>query len=99
MARLVDIDAWDKSFIKGNLVKLPMAKTEREYQIVSLVLENARDMYRSIMNAPTVDAVEVVRCRDCKFNLDGHCDNWSGWELVADDEFCSRGERREDGND
>lgn len=45
--------------------------------------------------APTVDAVEVVRCRDCK-----HWDKDFGWcdkkriHMVSDD-FCSYGERKD----
>lgn len=50
-------------------------------------------------NAPTVDAVVVVRCKDCKHlvavNVNGKgiptC-RVSGME-VAPDEFCSRGEK------
>ena len=43
---------------------------------------------------PTVDAVEVVRCKDCTY-----CDN--GWCYdfgihMNDNEFCSGGERRTD---
>ena len=45
-----------------------------------------------IKNAPTVDAVEVVRCRDCKHR---HSDSWC--EYVDDDDnfYCARGERKE----
>ena len=55
-----------------------------------------------IANAPTVDAVEVVRCRECKFG---------SWDSEPDDamvcvrtndgfwrsgnDFCSRGKRKE----
>ena len=48
-----------------------------------------------IANAPTVDAVEVVRCRDCKHR---YSDSWC--EYVDDDNFyCARGERKVgDGN-
>ena len=45
-------------------------------------------------DAPTVDAVEVVRCKDCKYwNGEGkYCDyDMSG---LAED-YCSWGERRE----
>nr|DAM20098.1 MAG TPA: DNL zinc finger protein [Caudoviricetes sp.] len=50
-------------------------------------------------NAPTVDAVVVVRCKDCKHlvaaNVNGKgiptC-RVSGME-IAPDEFCSRGEK------
>lgn len=41
-----------------------------------------------------LDLVEVVRCKDCKYNLDGHCDYWPGWEVVSGDDFCSRAERK-----
>ena len=42
--------------------------------------------------APTVDAVEVVRCKDCKHR---HSDSWC--EYVDDDDnfYCARGERKE----
>ena len=60
---------------------------------------------QAIDKAPTVDAVEVVRCKDCKHRVVGwnngayHCGNpcygmASGVEL-KDDDFCSYGERRE----
>ena len=45
-----------------------------------------------IKNAPTVDAVEVVRCKDCK-----HRFRDSGCEYADDDDnfYCARGERKE----
>ena len=46
--------------------------------------------------APTVDAVEVVRCKDCKHR---YSDSWC--EYVDDDDnfYCARGERKDgDGN-
>ena len=41
--------------------------------------------------APTVDAVEVVRCKDCKHR---YSDSWC--EYVDDDDnfYCARGERK-----
>lgn len=50
---------------------------------------------------PTVDAVEVVRCKDCKHNSlnrksgNAYCN--LGIELYQLDDYCSCGERREDG--
>lgn len=67
-----------------------------------------------IEDAPTVDAVPVVRCRDCKFNLANIediqdsvniNDGWNACSLtelydsVFPDDFCSKGERREEKND
>lgn len=46
---------------------------------------------------PTVDAVPVVRCRDC-IHADeyGHCEMQMFWGTR--DDYCSRGQRREDGD-
>jgi hypothetical protein len=48
-----------------------------------------------------VDAVEVVRCKDCKHRKERTCYHpfagmWVGCEL-KDSDFCSRGERKGDG--
>lgn len=60
---------------------------------------------QSLINAaPTVDAVPVVRCKDCKrFSACEEVEgvSWTGYcnygEFHTDDEdFCSRGERRSD---
>ena len=69
-----------------------------------------------LKNAPTVDAVEVVRCRDCKHwheetgwcnqhshfvDIEGEaCHPWesSEWNMFDESDFCSYGERRNDGN-
>lgn len=54
-----------------------------------------------IMNASPVDAVEVVRCKDCKYwqdNNDGYpheeC-RWGHGETPDANDFCSYGERKE----
>lgn len=51
-------------------------------------------------DAPTVDAVPVVRCEDCLHNsLNRKCGNAYcnlGIELYQLDDYCSCGERRED---
>ena len=47
---------------------------------------------KQISDAPTIDAVEVVRCRDCKHR---YSDSWC--EYVDDDDnfYCARGERKD----
>lgn len=46
----------------------------------------------------TVDAVEVVRCKDCDWWLDGKCSNVFAMVSFDENNFCSYGERRtEDG--
>ena len=55
----------------------------------------------SLADIPTVDAEEVVRCKDCKHRAIG--DNvcihpnriGDGYIEVKDNDFCSYGERRE----
>ncbi len=58
----------------------------------------AEDAIADIDNAPTVDAVEVVRCKDCKHreNLLGEmcCPCYEDLP-VEDNHFCAYGERRE----
>lgn len=57
-----------------------------------------------IEQAPTVDAVPVVRCKDCKHwdeqdNIFSgcRCTCWKGiWDYTKADDFCSHGERRTD---
>lgn len=46
-----------------------------------------------IYHAPTIDAVEIIRCKDCKHKDDDHyfCYKWA----KDDSDFCSRGERSE----
>ena len=57
-----------------------------------------------IVNAPTVDAVEVVRCKDCKhYTKDTMwCEMCSStksepYPMWYADDFCSYGERKTDG--
>ena len=53
-----------------------------------------------IDDAPTVDAVPAVRCRDCKHfkrNLenDTYCSSVNGLTDPEEDDFCSYGKRKE----
>ena len=48
-----------------------------------------------VEEAHTVDAVEVVRCKDCKTYSNGTC--WKMRGKMKSDDFCSYGERRTDG--
>lgn len=63
-------------------------------------------IYEDINVQPTIDAVPVVRCKDCKHNYgkkhnEGYnhedivCDYWETDGLNEND-FCSYGERSED---
>ena len=64
---------------------------------------NAKAVENAIQTSPTVDAVAVVRCKDCRWclveNWDGEmlfgCDCSAGLNDVEPYGFCSYGERRE----
>lgn len=50
-------------------------------------------------DSPTIDAVPVVRCKDCKHYWRNHADDISVSVCLAspeDDAFCSEGERKDD---
>ena len=64
-------------------------------------METAKDLLNRINTAPTIDAVPVVRCKDCKhMAVVGvgfrWCKAWERMQTMGDDGFCSRGERRSD---
>lgn len=55
-----------------------------------------------LREAPTVDAVEVVRCRECKYRGTDYCIFHIKGELAdeellrkLDNDFCSYGERKD----
>ena len=43
----------------------------------------------------TVDAVPVVRCRECKYHNKPTCPMRLSFNWTKDDDFCSYGERKE----
>ena len=62
------------------------------------------DFRWAITQQPTVDAVEVVRCKDCKHWADGvaGCTDHVkcckiGYYMISENGYCVYGERRNDG--
>ena len=62
--------------------------------------------YDALQDTPTVDAVEVVRCKDCKWFADNNDGNWFGcWlfqtiQIIPEDtpkpdDYCSYGEGKD----
>ena len=55
-------------------------------------------LMRRINDAPTVDAVEVVRCKDCKHykEFEGEMECWARPMMFPrdPDDYCSMGERK-----
>ena len=56
---------------------------------------------RALDDSPTVDAVPVVRCRECKYRFKNNGHSKDGCPIIDaniwmdDDDFCSHGERKE----
>jgi hypothetical protein len=80
---------------------------DRDCDIVPQYSEDGYSTERieETLDAPTVDAVQVVRCRDCEFWYGGKkfapnfnaCRMWSAsgtTRYTADMDFCSKGERK-----
>lgn len=79
---------------------LGIGKAKRECFYDPKYADGWNEAAEIINNAPTVDAVEVVRCKDCKWLYDGEdmycCTTHTGLALIKRDgsSFCSYGERR-----
>ena len=85
MSRLIDVDALGVGRCSKDV--LPEAYCAGWNGLIDL-----------IEKAPTIDAVPVVRCRECKWWQEdddvGHCDNPDGLDNYAKpDDFCSYGEK------
>ena len=100
MSRYIDADALRKAFYKDRVsvcshvfsLVNPLDSEDLEFEI-----------YNMIDAAPTVDAVPVVRCKDCerwtnpipiemKEEGDGYCGVL--WTNTHEDEYCAWGKRR-----
>jgi hypothetical protein len=61
-------------------------------QVSSERVMELQDYVQRIKDAPTVDAVPVVRCKDCKHYMTIHC-TCDGC-CISDDWYCADGERK-----
>ena len=106
--RLIDADALKEMLIKER-DEIPLTKTERYGFGVEFQNPHGMSMrgginkaFRCMEQTPTIDAVPVVRCAECKwFDKGGNgvapiCARHSGLAGAHDRSFCSYGERRSD---
>lgn len=86
--RLIDANALMKSFDIAKMV---------EYDETGCGVTKIAIPVQTIKDAPTIDAVEVVRCRECKYSVNifkGYflgCDMWK--QSTPEDGFCHMGEK------
>lgn len=90
----------EKRLIDANALKAELKKSAEWHEARRLGLYSAMT---HIDEQPTVDAVEVLRCRDCKHWLKdvagctdfvGRCE-WANYMIGADG-YCVYGERKDD---
>ena len=100
--RLIDADALLNEFLKR------YTERERNRNLVFAACEIKQDFADMISDFPTVDAVEVVRCRECKHwkpsgskagNSFSDMEYIGGCEFTnyyrSESDFCSYGKRKE----
>lgn len=92
--RLIDAD--------GLLPMMKYATTDSEIGVFPVKI-GFNEITKVIDDAPTVDAVPVIRCKDCKhykwadnraFGFPVKRCEWTGFEDVDDDDYCSMAERK-----
>ena len=80
----------EKRLIDADALLEKMKRTSRYFDVLFDVEE-----------MPTVDAVEVVRCWECKYRFGNNGHSKNGCPIIDaniwmdDDDFCSHGERKE----
>ena len=86
VARLIEVNAFLKDILTAGI-----GKTIIEY--------SESDIGYMIRKRPTVDAVPVVRCKDCKWlydEMDDYCcRSHRGLVRICENSFCSYGERKD----
>ena len=87
--RLIDANSLFDEFLKK------YTEMERDGNLVFAACEIKQDFADMISNVPNVDAVEVVRCRECKYHNKPPCPMRLSFNWTEDNDFCSYGERKE----
>lgn len=87
MPRLIDADAFLAGEIKRCHCVPLVGSGDRDYEPLKLLLQQE----------PTIDAVQVVRCKDCKRSyedISGRTCAYGAFDcrIVPDDFFCAYGE-------
>lgn len=85
MSRYIDTELLDNTVDELN---------RNGYDISGTTLVQVKNILSHI---PTADVVEVVRCKDCVYHYNPLADCCGVPFVTNDDDFCSWGERIEDG--
>lgn len=93
--RLVDADALvEQVCLDGDCTQ---CKTGVNEKVCKWNMFRLKDVIDCLEHAPTIDAVPVVRCKDCKWKADTIGESWCDFHeftILSDDDYCYHGERR-----
>lgn len=98
--RLIDADRFVKQMNEELFPEL--IKEYGEEEAIKGLHFSFQDCIYNIECQPTVDAVEVVRCKDCKHYCSVYADTMGGRDclllktITKADDYCSYGERKEE---
>lgn len=90
--RLIDADAVNKHIDEYWDMQKRLGKPSKG---MTAVMRTIKMIVNSLQK---VDAVPVVRCKDCKWYYRGGatCMFWDGANSMCGDDYCSRAERKEE---
>ena len=93
--RLIDADALEAKLEEQRKLYIEMDMKGAEHLLV-------HDVLHHVWEAPAIDAVSVVRCKDCRYYQDNNggypnadC-KWCKDETPDANDYCSCGERKDD---
>lgn len=104
--RLIDAEAFFGKAIEEKRFAFTMEDIFKREKIITTVYN---DLYEFIESAPTIDAVPVVRCKDCRYNVANQTRDpydvtdytdivcaWFMTDGMGAEDYCSHGERSAD---
>ena len=83
--RPIDADALKAAITVDGYEHFSGCLSSSEVSLLEMVTDD-------IDEAPTIDAIPVVRCKDCKHRFK---DSWCEYADDDDNFYCARGERKE----
>ena len=89
-----------KEYIDREAAKIAFQNMDAGSRVPSTLL-TPEEFAEYLDDIPTADVVEVVRCKDCKYNGSISCptfnDNPNGkdWQALENNDFCSFSERKD----
>lgn len=83
--RPIDADALKAAITVDGYEHFSGCRSSSEVSLLEMVTDD-------IDEAPTIDAIPVVRCKDCKHRFK---DSWCEYADDDDNFYCARGERKE----